>query len=106
MTSSFQGGIAKSFCQEKAESQMSAAPAEFVTALAYGSVRLPTPPITKKYFWCGWAPGTSADQTPPGSLARGVAVSLSPLKSPATLTLGANGAQTRKVTPPAYGIAP
>src|SRR5439155_26507978 len=65
------------------------------------------PLITYLYSWPTCAPGTSRDQTPvlPQATSR-VAVDDQPLKSPATRTLEAFGAQTRKVTTPLYGVEP
>ena len=51
--------------------------------------------------------GTSTDQYPllPSGKS-GLAVADQALKSPATATPEANGAQTRKVVPVSYGVAP
>ena len=46
-----------------------------------------------------FASGTSADQYPSSSGARGIAVLLPPLNVPATAMERANGAQTLNVTP-------
>src|SRR5207247_1749132 len=48
----------------------------------------------------------SAENVPSLPRASSSSVGFHPLKSPATKTLSAFGAQTRKVVPPAYGIAP
>src|SRR6266480_964722 len=65
------------------------------------------PLMTYLYSCPTCAPGTSTDQIPLlPSEARELAVADQPLKSPATRTLDAFGAQTRKVTPPGYGVEP
>src|SRR5207237_785908 len=80
-------------------------PMEFVTSFARGSIRH-CPRTMNVYCWPAVAPGTSTDQWPLPSAASGVAVALHALNSPATKTEGAKGAQTRKVTPPEYAMAP
>src|SRR5262249_20967905 len=80
-------------------------PTEWRTRLARGSMRQP-PPTTHLYSCPSVAPGASTDQLPFPSGASGVLVSLQPLNCPATETAEANGAHTRKVHPPGYGMAP
>src|SRR5437870_9437302 len=80
-------------------------PMELVTSFARGSIRH-CPPTMKVYCCPTLAPGRSTDQWPFPSAASGVAVALHALNSPATKTEGAKGAQTRKVTPPEYAMAP
>src|SRR3954471_16356799 len=80
-------------------------PTELGTCAARGSIRS-CPPALTLYFWPARAPATSTDQFPFPSETSGLAASLQALKSPATKTSGANGAQTRNVPPPGYGVAP
>src|SRR5918911_2076397 len=86
-------------------------PAELVSSRAYGSFFQSTAPVSRfvitNLYWCPIrASGTSVDQYPLSSLVSGVAVADHSLNSPATLTARAKGAQTRKVTPSGYGMAP
>src|SRR5262249_3562489 len=80
-------------------------PTEWRTRLARGSMRQP-PPTTHLYSCPSVTPGASTDQRPFPSGASGVLVLFQPLNCPATETAVANGAHTRKVHPPGYGIAP
>jgi hypothetical protein len=79
---------------------MMPSPIECVTARAQGSILQPAGSRTYLYFCPARAPGTSADQDPSPWDDRGEADVLQPLNSPATWTAEANGAHTRKVTPP------
>src|SRR5712672_298887 len=66
-----------------------------------------TPLITYLYSCPTCAVGMSADQTPlvPSATSE-LLLEDHPLNWPATRTLDAFGAHTRKVTPPAYGVEP
>src|ERR1700753_2754563 len=78
------------------------------TASRFRGSRLRVDPLmTYLYCWPALAAGTSLDQTPVvPSCTSGVAVLDQLLKDPATRTLVALGAQTRKGTPPARGADP
>ena len=74
--------------QENAGSVTTPLPTEFVTSFARGSMRHSVP-TTNLYSSPATTPGTSADQLPFPSDARGVAVWLQALKLPATDTFAA-----------------
>src|SRR5262245_31147036 len=109
MTRSLHGGHLNSSCSHsKSGSWIIDSPAECVISRAYGSFFQKVWPFSMTYLYrcprC--APGTSVDQYPLPSLVSGCAVEDQPLKSPATATLAAFGAQTRKPTPPSYFLEP
>ena len=83
---------------------MTALPASFVSSRAYGSFfqrSCPGPEVIANLYWSpALARASSVDQVPSFSEVSGASVVDHPLNVPATATLRANGAQTRKVTPP------
>src|SRR6476469_6431139 len=87
-------------------------PTELVRRRARGSIRLRSPAgvcRTKRYSSPGRAAATSADQVsalPPSSRASGLRAASQSLNVPTTATDSAWGAQTRKVEPDSWEVAP